>query len=129
MKIYYIYHIDGVKIGCTSELEHRMRQQGFTDWEVLEQYEDIHVASDREIELQKQYGYRVDSIPYWQTLKNRDKFDALYNSTKRLLTMQQAEEIRAKYVPYKYSSYKLAREYGVLPNVIAQILKNNTYIE
>ena len=38
---YYIYHIPGVKIGCTSQLKIRMRKQGFTEWEILESYRNI----------------------------------------------------------------------------------------
>lgn len=64
---YTIYHIPGIKIGCSSEPENRVSKQGFTDYEVLEVHEDIYVASDREIELQKQYGYRVDNIPYYKS--------------------------------------------------------------
>jgi len=68
---YFIYHIKGKKIGCTNNIHNRVRlRQQSTDFEVLEQYEDIYVASNREIELQKQYGYKVDTIPYWKTIKN-----------------------------------------------------------
>jgi hypothetical protein len=55
--MYYIYHIPGVKVGCTSNLKNRMKQQGFTQYEVLETHADIDIASHREIEIQKQYGY------------------------------------------------------------------------
>lgn len=65
MKTYYIYHINGVKIGCTSQIEKRMYVQGFTNYEILEEHTDIYLASDREIELQKQYGYPVDTKPYY----------------------------------------------------------------
>ena len=41
-----------------------MQEQQFTNWEILAEYEDIYKASDKEIELQNQYGYRVDIIPY-----------------------------------------------------------------
>lgn len=75
MKTYYIYHIDGTKIGCTSNLEKRMADQGFTNWEIIETHTDIYIASEREIELQKQYGYKVDKMPYWQSVENRFKFD------------------------------------------------------
>ena len=68
---YYIYHVPGVKIGCTKELAKRMRDQGFTDWEILEEHTDGWLAGDREIELQKQYGYRVDKVHYMISLQNR----------------------------------------------------------
>jgi hypothetical protein len=78
MKTYYIYHIPTYKwksgkigkIGCTEQKPvKRVKNQGYTDFEVLEQHEDIHLASNREQELQKQYGYPVDSMPYWKTIK------------------------------------------------------------
>jgi hypothetical protein len=62
--MYYIYHIPGIKIGCTNNIKLRMQEQKFTNWEILAEYEDIYKASDKEIQLQKQYGYRVDTIPY-----------------------------------------------------------------
>lgn len=58
--MYYIYHIPGVKIGCTKNLKSRIRVQGFTEYEVLEEHYDINIASIREIELQQKYGYTVD---------------------------------------------------------------------
>jgi len=38
-----------------------MKQQGFVEYEILEEHEDMETASKREKELQKQYGYRIDS--------------------------------------------------------------------
>ena len=67
---YYIYHIPGVKIGCTKDLKRRMRQQDFTEWEILETHTDGWLAGDREIELQKQYGYRVDKTHYMTTVES-----------------------------------------------------------
>ena len=69
--IYYIYHIAGIKIGCTSDLIKRMSDQGFTDWEILEEHTDIYEVSNREIQLQKDYGLPVDTIPYWKSVENR----------------------------------------------------------
>jgi len=71
--MYYIYHIPGKKIGCTSDLEKRMSDQGFTEWEILETYEDGWVAGDRERELQKEYGYPVDAQHYMSVIENRKK--------------------------------------------------------
>ena len=67
---YYIYHIQGVKIGCTSDLKTRMRDQGFNEYEILETHTDIYEASKRELELQEEYGYRVDDIPYHISVRN-----------------------------------------------------------
>ena len=64
---YYIYHIPGKKIGVTRNLLDRVtHQQGYkpSEYEVLESSEDINYISDREIELQKSYGYKVDRKLY-----------------------------------------------------------------
>jgi len=81
--MYYIYHIpdfmykDGSigKIGCTYNIDARIQdnkyisKNKFNFWEVLEEYDCIYTASIRERELQKQYGYPVDTKPYWKTIK------------------------------------------------------------
>jgi hypothetical protein len=72
--MYFIYHIPGIKIGCSSQLEQRVADQNFVDFEILESHEDIYIASEREMELQRQYDYRVDTSPYWSSVQNRFKF-------------------------------------------------------
>ena len=64
---YYLYHIPGVKIGVTKNLTERVEnQQGYHRWEyrVVMSTEDIDLVSKLELQLQKEYGYRVDEIPY-----------------------------------------------------------------
>ena len=74
MKTYLIYHVPGKKIGCTKDLHRRMSQQGFTRWEILEEHNCIYEASDREIQLQKDYGLPVDKVPYHISVQNRSKW-------------------------------------------------------
>lgn len=65
--MYYLYHIPGKKIGVTRNLNKRVTEtQGYkpNEYEVLDHSEDISYISDREIELQKSYGYRVDRKLY-----------------------------------------------------------------
>jgi hypothetical protein len=71
--MYYIYHIPGVKIGCTTNPKGRTKNQGFTEYEILETHTDIKLASKRERELQKEYGYKVDKIPYATSIYHWDK--------------------------------------------------------
>jgi len=64
---YHIYHIPGRKIGVTQNLEARVHtQQGYGpgEYEVLESSDDIDFISDRELILQKEYGYKVDRELY-----------------------------------------------------------------
>jgi len=72
--MYYIYHIPNIKIGCTKDLQKRMRDQGFTEWEILEEHTDGWLAGNREIELQKEYGLPVDQVHYMISIQNRRKF-------------------------------------------------------
>lgn len=66
--MYYIYHIKDRKIGVSEDPEYRTRRQGFTEYEILELHFNIFMVSNREQELQKQYGYPVDRVPYWKTI-------------------------------------------------------------
>ena len=69
---YYIYHIPGKKIGVTRNLNKRVtEQQGYApdEYEVLFTGEDIDEISQLEIELQKSYGYRVDTKLYKNLFK------------------------------------------------------------
>jgi len=68
--MYYIYHIPNVKIGCTNNPQNRLRQQTKKDCEILETHTNIDIASQREIELQKQYGYEVDKSTYKESVQN-----------------------------------------------------------
>lgn len=65
--MYYIYHIPGVKIGCSTNPKKRVKRQGYTKYEILEEYSDRDIASNREIELQKEYGYKLDNTTYSQS--------------------------------------------------------------
>ena len=65
--MYSIYHIKGVKIGVSTQPEVRVERQGYTDFEILETHTDIYKVSEREIELQKEYGYPVDQVPYYKS--------------------------------------------------------------
>jgi hypothetical protein len=67
--MYTIYHIPNIKIGCTEKLpKERVEEQGYDKFEILETHIDIDIASKRERELQKQYGYKMDKIPYSLTV-------------------------------------------------------------
>jgi NTP pyrophosphatase (non-canonical NTP hydrolase) len=74
--MYYIYHIPGKKIGVTANLNKRVtKQQGykFGEYEVLEASDDISYISNREIELQKLYEYKVDPQTYESLIKSNNK--------------------------------------------------------
>ena len=73
---YYLYHIPGKKIGVTCNLNRRVTlTQGYTadEYEVLDQSDDIDYISEKEIELQKSYGYKVDRKKYNELFKFNKK--------------------------------------------------------
>ena len=70
---YAIYHIPGVKIGVTNNIQYRVEEQqgySFDEYIILEMSDDIEYVSKREIELQQQYGYRVDRKKYSELFNN-----------------------------------------------------------
>ena len=85
--MYYLYHIPGKKIGVTSNLNTRVTLiQGYKEgeYEVLESSKDINYISDREIELQKSYGYKVDRRKYNELYKKSN--DMNINATEQTST-------------------------------------------
>jgi NTP pyrophosphatase (non-canonical NTP hydrolase) len=85
---YFIYHIPGKKIGVTSNLNTRVTlTQGYgpDEYEVLDQSEDIDYISEKEIELQKLYGYKIDRKKYNQ-LVNQNKLKMKINVTEQTTT-------------------------------------------
>ena len=87
---YYLYHIPGKKIGVTRDLISRVvDQQGYSldEVEVLEQSTDIDYISDRELELQQSYGYRVDRQKYKDLYINKIKSNKMHiNATEQTST-------------------------------------------
>lgn len=64
---YCLYHIPGKKIGVSKDPKFRVEiQQGYSpdEYEIIEMSDDIDYISEREIFLQKQYGYRIDRTLY-----------------------------------------------------------------
>ena len=74
--MYNIYHIPGKKIGVTRNLNKRVtEQQGYApdEYEVLFTSDDIDIISNKEIELQKSYGYKVDRQSYRNLINKNNK--------------------------------------------------------
>ena len=66
-RTYWVYHIPGKKIGMTRNLRKRVEeQQGYQshEYDIILSTDDIAIASEAEISLQKAFGYRVDETPY-----------------------------------------------------------------
>jgi hypothetical protein len=67
----YVYRSGLIgKIGCSNNISGRLTKYNsnqLKDYEILEEHTDIYLASDREQQLQKENGYRVDRVPYHKT--------------------------------------------------------------
>jgi hypothetical protein len=86
---YCIYHIPNKKIGVTNDLKNRVeKQQGYKEeeYEVLEMSEDIDYISKRELELQEEYGYKVDRQPYKDLYKPINNKNMNINVTEQTTT-------------------------------------------
>jgi len=147
MKEYTIYHIPGTKIGVSYRMDKRMKDQGFTDWEILEVHTDIYEASDREQELQREYGYRVDKTQYWQSVENiaigsssggkanknnpKSKSHIANLSKSNSLLLDKADAIRERFEKANLGtsqfSHKYAEEYNVSAATIWNIIKGKIY--
>ena len=81
---YYLYHIPGVKVGVTTNLEQRVhKQQGYYpgEYEIIETSEDIDFISKGEIIMQKCYGYKIDEVPYNKLKFNKMKINVTEMTT------------------------------------------------
>jgi NTP pyrophosphatase (non-canonical NTP hydrolase) len=87
---YYLYHIFGKKIGVTCDLKDRLtRQQGYAcgEYEVLDSSDDIDYISEKELELQLVYGYKVDRQSYKELItKNKKENSMVLNVTEQTTT-------------------------------------------
>jgi NTP pyrophosphatase (non-canonical NTP hydrolase) len=86
--MYFIYHIFGKKIGVTRNINRRVtREQGYkeNEYEVLESSDDIDYISDRELELQLIYGYKVDRQSY-KNLTQKQLNQMVLNVTEQTTT-------------------------------------------
>ena len=75
---YYIYHIPGKKIGVTRDLKYRVEeQQGYSpdEYDIVMKSDNISYISEQELYLQKQYGYRVDEVPYDELKFNNNEMN------------------------------------------------------
>ena len=149
--VYYIYHIKGVKIGVSEEPLKRVNNQGYSEYEILETHTDIIKASERELELQKQYGYVVDKNLYYKIYKtaksgiggkkasgkggrnnsseNKSRAGKIGGKKNRQLSYEDAQQIREYYSLKQYNQYELAEIYKVNRITITQIISNKIYKE
>ncbi len=123
---YYIYHIPGKKIGVTCDLNNRVTiQQGYSpgEYEILESSKDVDYISSKEIELQKEWGYKVDMVPY-RNLKPKTKMNI--NVTEQTTTFPcPVDKLKGRL--FDMIGYKWTTEHGefvIDPHAISWIMNN-----
>ena len=106
---YKIYHIPGVKIGCTTSIQRRVIEaQGYKpgEYEILFETDNVAEASRVEQELQKDLGYKVDRRPYKDLFKkNMGKHSSSPTTTTFKIS---AKELDAKFL----ADLKIKTQYG-----------------
>lgn len=89
--MYYIYHIKGIKVGCTTNLKSRVEKtQGYKEYEVLYKTRCIKKASTAEIYYQEYYNYKKDKDSYLQLILKKSK--KMVHLTDRTITFKNTSE-------------------------------------
>ena len=70
---YFIYHIEGKKIGVTDNPKRRAKQYGLDELKIIETETSAKRAGEKEIEYQKFYGYPVDRKAYHKVKRMTNK--------------------------------------------------------
>ena len=127
---YCIYHIPGRKIGVTNDIQERVvRQQGYSEeeFEILEMSDDISYISNREIELQKMFGYRVDQKLYKDLKpKNKELNHMNINITEQTTTFPcPVNKLKGRLMDEPYMTWGTEHgEFCITPDSIRWIMKN-----
>lgn len=99
--MFYIYHIKGIKIGCTNNLKKRVEKtQGYKDYDILATADSIKEASKLEIYFQNKLNYKQDKNSYLQLTINKLKMNKMVHITDRTLTFKGTDD--QKLTSYKF---------------------------
>ncbi len=88
---------------------------------------DFLMKSDKKLEQYQNLSDRFKGKNKGIQASGLIPFNQPENRSTCKLTRNQAEEIRKKYIPYRYGKVKLAKEYGVSGTVIYRILKGQSW--
>ena len=107
---YYVYHIPGVKVGCTTNLQKRVTdQQGYNsnEYEVLLETKDINEASIKEQVSQLEFGYKKD-LKLYKNLFKKPKMKKHSSSPATTTFKIPKSELNAKFL----ADLKIKNQYG-----------------
>jgi hypothetical protein len=128
------------KIGVDCNFPNRPYRQKLSNVSILEEHDDISIASQREIDLQlEHFGKRDNFVTYETSIKSMElRRSRLSNDllkaaqskgglATRKLTLKQAQDIRNEYTTTKITHRELAAKYNVSTYVTKCIVKGETY--
>ena len=107
---YYVYHIPGVKVGCTTNLQRRVTdQQGYNsdEYEVLLETKDINEASIKEQVSQLEFGYKKD-LKLYKNLFKKQRMKKHSSSPATTTFKTPKSELNAKFL----ADLKIKNTYG-----------------
>lgn len=85
--MFYIYYIKNQKIGCTKNIKKRVEiQQGEYNYKILFKTDNILLASNKEIELQKKFFFKTDKTKYINLINQKQK--KMYHTTEKTITFK-----------------------------------------
>ncbi len=84
------------KIGCDHDYPSRPKYQKLTDYFIIEEHEDIDVASDRELELQAEYGLPIDYRRYSDVYRSNKSLEKRKSMSQTMTGRSLSEEHKAK---------------------------------
>jgi hypothetical protein len=117
------------KIGVSTEPKKRVRGQGYIAYDILETHTCIYKVSDREIELQKEYGYKVDKILYWKSIENRKKAEKVLRESGYYDTFGKNQPTQKICVALDINTNKLIKEFSSLSEAARWVEKeHNSHI-
>ena len=92
---YKIYHIPGVKIGCTTDIQKRVVDvQGYKqgEYEIIFETNDLAEASEAERLLQEDLGYKIDMKPYKDLFKKSKRVSNKHTSSSATTTFKVSKD-------------------------------------
>ena len=124
--MYYIYHIEGVKVGCTNNPVKRIKtQQGYSDYKILAKTKNIDKACQLEFEWQDKLGYKRDLRTYKETINNF-KTKKMIHVTNQTITFKKT--FNNKLDGFKFPSFIEVEDYIIeVNNEIKNFLINNNF--
>ena len=95
--MYTIYHIPGIKVGCSKRVEARVKSQGYINYEILEVCNTIEQASEREIYWQYKLNYGRDTTSSYSNTLEKVKLAVVPEIIKKRAETRKTNECKNKF--------------------------------